>query len=282
MENVIEHLKENLSSLTNSQRTVANFILENPTEVAFLTVDQLARRVGTSSATIMRLAFNLGYTGYSEFQKELQKNIRGKAAPKTRFEANLLDQGNSNLWTSVINHHIHNIQHILELIPSETLEKVISLLVNSSRIYCTNVRSGMPVSQHLTHGLNRLLGNCHLLPADRIEWVDEVINFGPNDIVIAVSYPRYSTRLINLLEKAKEKGTKIISITDSYSSPLVKYSDIILPCTSSSLSFHNSIVSSIVVADYIISAVAINYPKKTKERLDQLNDILTKLDYHYL
>lgn len=281
MENPIALLKEKLPLLTNSQRTVANFILENPLEVNFLTVDQLARKVGTSSATIMRLAFSLGYTGYSEFQKDLQLNLRSQAAPKTRFEANLVDRQETSLWTSVIDHHLKNIQHTLDIISNETLEEVVRTLTESNKIYLTSVRSGLPVIQHLFHGLNRILGNCKMLPADNIEWVDEIINLEKGDLLIAVSYPRYSNRLMSLLEQAKKRGAFVISITDSYTSPLVKHSNIILPCTSNSLSFHNSIVPSIVVSDYIISAVAKKYPTKTKERLEKLNKVLTTLDYHF-
>jgi DNA-binding MurR/RpiR family transcriptional regulator len=282
MTNPIIHLKDNLHKLTNSQRTVANYILEHPMEVAFLTVDQLARKVRTSTTTIMRLAFNLGYTGYAEFQKELQKDLRSQAAPKTRFEANLLDRENEDLWSTLVNHHLQHLQSTYELISLETLDQVVDGLAQSSKIYLTNVRSGMPIAQFLYHGLNRALGNVKLIPADQIEWVDEIISMKEGDILIAVSFPRYSTRLLELLDRAKQKGVKIISITDSYSSPLVKYSDTILPATSNSLSFHNSLIPAMVIADYLVSAVSIHYPEQTKKRLDELNNILTSVNYHYL
>ncbi|WP_339316317.1 MurR/RpiR family transcriptional regulator [Oceanobacillus sp. FSL W7-1304] len=282
MENPIVKLKENISSLTNTQRQVANYIIEHPVDVAFLTVDQLAGKVGTSTTTIMRLAFSLGYSGYSEFQKGLQQNLRSQASPGTRFEVNLKGNTDENLWISNVNHQLENIQQTVDLISNETLDSVINMIMKSKMIYCSSVRSGMPVSYHLTHGLNRLLGNCKMLPADRIEWVDDMISLNSEDLIIAISYPRYSSRLLEFVKHARERKAKVIVITNSYSSPFVKYADIVLPCPSGSLSFHNSIVSSILVADYIINAVAINFPERTKERLSELNEVLTSLDYHVL
>lgn len=281
MENPILKLKEKVSELTETQRRVADYIIKNPLDVAFLTVDQLAGIVGTSTTTIMRLTFSLGYSGYAEFQKGLQEILRNRAAPQTRLEANLKDINQSDLWNRFAENQIHNIQSTLEMIPVQTLDKTLEMIVSAERIFCTSVRSGMPVAQYLTFGINRLLGNCDLIVADLSDWVDKGVSLTSRDLVIATSFPRYARRIVEFVMTAKEKGAQVISITDSYSSPLVKYSDIILPCNSSSIAFHNSAIASMFVADYIISALAINYPEKVKSRLDEVNAILTKINYHY-
>ncbi|RXT03925.1 MurR/RpiR family transcriptional regulator [Ammoniphilus sp. CFH 90114] len=281
MENPIQILKNKISELTASQRRVADYIIQNPMDVAFLTVDQLAGLVGTSTTTIMRLTFSLGYSGYAEFQKGLQELLRNRAAPQTRLEANIKDLNKSDLWLRCAETQINNIHMTVEMISSETLDKTVDMIASASRIYCTSVRSGLPVGQYLTHGLNRLLGNCDLIIADQADWIDEVISLTSSDIVIAISFPRYAKRIVDFVSIAKEKEAKVISITDSFSSPLVKYSDVILPCTSRSLSFHNSTIASMFVVDYLISALAINYSDRTKHRLDEINKILTDIDYHH-
>ncbi|MEH7549682.1 MULTISPECIES: MurR/RpiR family transcriptional regulator [Bacillaceae] len=281
MENPILKLKDKASKLTETQRKVADYIIKNPLDVAFLTVDQLAGIVGTSTTTIMRLTFSLGYSGYAEFQKGLQEILRSQAAPQTRLEINLLDLNQSNLWQRCAEHQLQNIQSTFEMITVETLDQTLEMIVSAERIICTSVRSGMPVAQYLTFGLNRLLGNCDLIVSDLSDWIDKVASLTSSDLVIAASFPRYARRTVEFVNAAKEKNAKVISITDSYSSPLVKYSDLILPCSSSSIAFHNSAISSIFVADYLISALAINYPEKVKSRLDEVNSILTKINYHY-
>ncbi|OIJ13839.1 transcriptional regulator [Anaerobacillus arseniciselenatis] len=281
MDDPILKLKNEISNLTASQRKVADYILKNPMEVAFLTVDQLAGLVGTSTTTIMRLTFSLNYSGYTEFQKGLQELLRNQAAPHTRLEANLKDVSESDLWNRCVENQISNINKTKEIITNETLINVLDLITSSKRVYCTSVKSGLPVAQYLTFGLNRLLGNCELVIADQSDWVDLLLNLDSNDVVIATSFPRYARRIVDFVSQAKESEAKIITITDSYSSPLIKYSDIILPCNSGSLAFHNSPIASMVVADYLISSLAINYPDRTKVRLDKVNDVLTKINYHY-
>lgn len=280
MENPIIALQENISKLTETQKKVADYIIKNPLDVAFLTVDQLAGLVGTSTTTIMRLTFSVGYSGYTEFQKGLQEILRNRAAPQTRLEANIKEMGENNLWGRYVESQIDNIQDTINMVSPELLDQVMDKLVSADRIICTSVRSGLPVAQYLTHGLNRLLGNTQLILSDVSDWVDTLVNMSSNDVVIAVSFPRYARRIIDLTETAKKNGVQVISITDSYSSPLMKYSDIVLPCNSSSIAFHNSAVSSMFVADYLISAIAINYPERTKERLDKVNETLTNMNYH--
>jgi DNA-binding MurR/RpiR family transcriptional regulator len=280
MENPIVKLQQKISELTETQRRVADYIIKHPLDVAFLTVDQLAGVVKTSTTTIMRLTFSLGYSGYTEFQKGLQENLRNQAAPQTRLEANIKGIEEDDLWGRYAESQIQNIQNTMDMISQDALEQTQKMIMSADRIICTSVRSGLPVAQYLSHGLNRLFGNTSLVVADVSDWVDSVVNMNENDLVIAISFPRYARRIIDLARTAKMNGVKIISITDSYSSPLVSHSDLLLPCNSSSIAFHNSAVSSMFVADYIISALAINYPEQTKKRLDKVNAILTDMDYH--
>jgi DNA-binding MurR/RpiR family transcriptional regulator len=282
MENPIFKLKNKISDLTETQRRVADYIIKNPMDVAFLTVDQLAGIVGTSTTTIMRLTFSVGYSGYTEFQKGLQEILRNQAAPQTRLEANIKGIEENDLWGRYAENQFRNIQKTMEMISQDSLKQAQELIMSANSIKCTSVRSGLPVAQYLTHGLNRLFGNTSLFVADVSDWVDSVVEMDENDLVIAISFPRYARRIIDFARTAKANGVKVISITDSYSSPLTSFSDLVLPCNSSSIAFHNSAVSSMFVADYIISALAINYPEQTKKRLDKVNAILTNMDYHIL
>lgn len=278
--NPIIILKEKVVDLPKSQRKVADYIINNQMEVAFLTLDQLAHLVGTSTTTVMRLTFNLGYSGYSEFQKSLQELLRDKTAPQTRLEINMKNINNS-IWERFAETQIRNIKYTLEGVSEDVLNNFIEMIMQSKRIYCTSVRSGLPVAQYLTQGINRLIGNCELIIADVSDWADKSVDLTSEDLLIAVSFPRYANRIMDYARIAKNSNCKVVSITDNYSSPLVKYSDLVLSASSTSIAFHNSPVAAMIIADYIISAIAIKYPEKTKERLDKVNSILLSMDYHH-
>lgn len=250
-------------------------------EVAFLTLDQLAQLIGTSTTTVMRFTFNLGYSGYSEFQKSLQELLRNRSAPKTRLEMNIKNINNSELWGRFAETQIQNIKSMLGSISEDALNDFIDMIIHSKRVYCTCVRSGLPVAQYLTQGINRLIGNCELIVADLTDWVDKSVDLSSEDLLIAISYPRYANRIIDHARVAKHNNCKIVSITDNYSSPLVKYSDLVITTSPESIAFHNSPVTAMIIADYIISAIAIKYPERTKERLDKVNSILLSMNYHH-
>lgn len=280
MVNPISKLKNQISELTNTQRQVADYILKNPSEVAFYTMEQLARQVGTSTTTVIRMATNLGYSGYSDFQKGLQRVLKEQTAPNARLESNLKTVAKDDLWSNTIKHYTEQIQITMDYIPKEQLDEVVTKISKARKIYCTSVRSGLPIGQYLTYGLNRILGNCTFISADASDWIDEVISMEQNDLIIATSFPRYAKRIIDFVSVAKEQNVQIIAITDNYSAPIVEYADLVLPCSSNSLAFHNSPISAMVVADYLISATTMQLSSNTKDRLNKVNKILTNIDYH--
>ena len=282
MNNPISQLKDKISELSESQRKVADYIIRHPVDVAFLTVDQLAGLVETSTTTIMRLTFKLGYSGYTEFQKGLQEILRHRADPNTRLFTSLKEQDQTDLWVKCAENSIQNIQSTVEMIPRESLEKTIELLSSAERIHCTAIRSAVPIAHSLSYGLRRILGKGDLMVADLGEWTEKVIDFDSSDLVIAISFPRYGNKVIEFIKAAKAKNATVISITDGYSSPLVDYSDFILPCNVSSISFHNSMIAPMLLVDYLISALAISNSEATKERLDRIDSILQEMDYHHL
>jgi len=282
MKNPVFELKSQIAKLTESQRKVADYIIKNPVEVAFLTVDQLAVLVGTSTTTIIRLTYNIGYSGYSEFQKGLQELLRNRTDPNTRLETNLKEQENKDLWIKIAENQINNIQSTVSMNSVESIEKVLELIYESKNIYCTAVRSAIPVAQSLTYGLNRLIGKGQLVNADLGEWTETVIDFTTTDLVIAISFPRYGNKVLKFIQAANEQGAKVIAITDSYSSPLVKYSNIVVPCNVSSLAFHNSIIAPMFLVDYIISSVAFKDINLTKERFAKIDNHLANMNYHFL
>jgi DNA-binding MurR/RpiR family transcriptional regulator len=280
LNNPLEKLKEHVGSLPRSQKLVVDYIIGHYTEVGFMTVEQLATKVGTSTTTVMRLMANVGYSGYSDFQKNLQIVLREESAPQIRLEENLRNRTHSEGWRRHYELQLDQIQRVTELNTEENLAEAVKLVTNARNRYCTSVRSGLPVAQYLTHNLNRMIGQTKLTLADSSDWADDVISFSDQDVLIAVSYSRYGSRLMDYVNQAKKKGTKIITITDKLSSPLTPYSDVMITCPADSLASHNSIVSSIFVVDYLISALSVEKSESISKRLTEVDGILKDMEYH--
>lgn len=142
------------------------------------------------------------------------------------------------------------------------------------------MRSGLPVAQYLAHNLNRMLGNSKLTIADSSDWIDDVVGMSKGDLLIAVSYARYGKRLIQYVEQAKKKGVRILAITDNYSAPVVPYADVVVTCPANSIASHNSIVSTIFLVDYMISAIPRDQSEAISKRLKKVGETLQEIDYH--
>lgn len=279
-ENIFIKLKKNIKELTNSERKVANYIIKEPTEVMFDTINELSKTVGTSTTTIMRLATKMGYSGYTELQRDVQEIIKDGKAPQARLTSNLKNIEKENLWTETINHYATQLTQFSNQIDESTLNNAVNLIEKARNICCTCVRSGLPAGEYFSQNVNRIKGNCNLIVADVSDWVDEVVSMDSADVLVAISYPRYAKRISDFVKIAKEQNVKIIVITDTYSSPLVDYADVIIPCDSNSLAFHNSPILSLIAIDYIINSLAIKESRKDTNRLDAIDQTLKRIGYH--
>ena len=280
-ENPINALKDKIPGMTEGLRKVADYIIKNPLEVAFMTIDQLAGAAGTSTNTVMRLMSYLNYSGYSEFQKEIQELVKRRVDPKEKLRVNLEKTSPANLWMQCVEGQQKSIHESFSMIPPEKLDETLQQIIDAKQVYFVSARGGLSVAEYLNGFFNRIFGKCSLIWADNmIGWVDLLAGMDSTTLIIAISYPRYATRLLDFLKLARENGAQVISITDSYSSPLVEFSDFILPCSCSSLGFHNSPVPAMVIADCLISVAALRHPKLVGERLDRSNRIVSALNYY--
>jgi DNA-binding MurR/RpiR family transcriptional regulator len=162
------------------------------------------------------------------------------------------------------------------------LGRTISEIFDAKRVYSFGVRTSYSVAHYLSHGLNRLLGKCEQLEPGTGDLPEKLSMITSSDLIIAINLPRYTRQTIDVAEIAKKRNAKVIGITDGYSSPLAEFSDVILPCSFSSISFHNSVLGAIFIADYLISAVAAKQPELTENRLKEVEAILNEWDTHVI
>lgn len=280
---VLRLLEEKMEIFTSSQRKVADYTLKNPTEVAFLTTDQLAGIVGVSVATIMRLAYALGYTGYAQFQKDLQEMLRNRIAPPpTRLETNLKKMGKNKLLIECAEIQMNNIKRTVEFLSDEAVNNAVKLILTAKKIYVIGVRGSSSVANYLNEGLNRLGVDSELLVSDSGRTQAVLVKLSPDDLLIPISLPRYGKRTLEVTQVAKEKGAKILSITDGYSSPFALLADVFLTCAFESSSFHNSEIGAMFVADFLITSVAIKESKKIKKHLEEIEKVTNAIDANAL
>jgi DNA-binding MurR/RpiR family transcriptional regulator len=283
-ENPIKIIKKSFLGMTNKQTEIAEYIIKHPVDVGFMTLDKFANVVNTSTTTIMRLMYHLGYSGYSEFQRNLQAQMRDKMDPQNRLETNLNKiNNNSNIWCQCLEKQIQNIHDTFAIIDELTLDDIVAAIPNARRIYFVAVRGGMTVAMYMNDSIGRMFGNTQILHADMIgDWCAVAPMVDERDLVFVWSFPRYGRRIRLFLQTMKERKARIVLMTDSYSSLMAQYGTWLLPCACESLGFHQSQLAAMMIADCMITATSIKYADIVYPRLKEANEVLTKDGYSLL
>lgn len=279
--NILQKIQSSTNDLTKAQFQVAAYIQDNLVEASFQTLDQIAASIGTSTTTVMRFAFNLGFSGYSELQKELQSYIRNKLTPESRLAKNLETVRNTSLKLKCAERQIYNIEHTQELLSEEIVHDAVQLIKKAKTIYLLGARTSFTISYFLYQSLTQQLDNCELLSPVGLD-IDRILNINSDDLMIVISLPRYAKSTIDMVKAIRTlRNPSIISITDGFMAPLVPYSDIVLPCEYDSLSFHNSMSAPLYIADLLVTELSQTTKSKTAKKLADAEELMSLLDYHY-
>lgn len=274
MEHIIkDKIQQHYSNLTGSQRALSHFIIDHTDEVPFLSSSLLARKVGISDASVTRFCTVLGYSGYADFQRDMQRCLQMRLAPFERMEKSARGE-KENIYREVYDLDIQNLKETMDGISLSKLEEVISVLSHSQRIFIIGLRSSFALAYLAHHLLTRILAKAILLDTAQGLLFDPVIDVGPKDVLLAISFPRYAKSTLQLAQYSKNNGCRIIAITDSILSPLAQISDLILPVKISSKSFFSSYTAVVYIINCIITRLSVINHKKSVEALKKIESNL--------
>lgn len=217
---ILAVIQENMDSFSKGQKRIANYILESYDKAAFMTASKLGKRVSVSESTVVRFAAELGYDGYPSMQKSLQKMIRNRLTSVQRIEVANDRLGDQDVLDMVLQSDIDKIRQTLEEIDRDSFEKATDAIVAARRIYVIGVRSAAAIATFLGFYFNLIFDNVVMITANTpSEVFESLLRVGEGDVIIGVSFPRYSSRAVQAVSFARDRGATTIAITDSEASP---------------------------------------------------------------
>lgn len=270
---LINLIQNEFSKLSKGQKIIAQFILSDYDKVAFMTAAKLGDTVGVSESTVVRFANALGFSGYPELQKSLQELIKTKLTTVQRVEMSKEYSNDFTTLKKVLRADIENIKGTLDDIDPDAFERAINKIIHAKKIYIVGLRSSATLGEYLAFYLNFILDNVVLVNYGISDVFEQILKVTEDDLVIGISFPRYSTRTYELLEYAKEQGANIISITDSKLAPISELSSDILIARSNMASFVDSLVAPFSVANALIVSVGMRKKSEIKTSFDKLEKI---------
>ncbi|WP_437130325.1 MurR/RpiR family transcriptional regulator [Peptostreptococcus russellii] len=274
-------MKEKYKTMSKGQKLLANYTMENYPKVAFMTASKLGETVGVSESTVVRFANALGFSGYPKFQDALQELIKTKLTTVERVEmANRDYSTDSKILENVLKADIDNIKETLDTLEEKSYEKAVNTIISAKKLYIMGLRSSIYVAKYLGYYLNYILDDVIIVRMDMGEPVEQMIKLGEGDVLIVISFPRYSKKTLQVAEFAKERGAKVIALTDSYNAPTAKISDVIITVKNNMVSFVDSLVPAFSVANALVIGVAMREKEDIMSYFNELEDIWEKFEIY--
>ena len=224
-EHLLSKMNAQYQKFSKGQKKLAAYIQENYDKAAFLTAAKLGETVGVSESTVVRFAIYLGYKGYPEFQKALEELVRTKLNSIQRMEVTYGKVPQSEILDTVLHSDIDKIKMTLDAVDHEAFELAVETILQAKNIYIVGIRSCAPLAGFLAFYLNLIFDSVRLLNTNSAsELFEQMIRIGEEDVIIGISFPRYSMRTLKALEFANNRNAKVITLTDSIHSPMNLYS----------------------------------------------------------
>ncbi|MGI6030593.1 MAG: MurR/RpiR family transcriptional regulator [Eubacteriales bacterium] len=271
---LIVKIQSMMSEFSKGQKLIAKYIIENYDKAAFMTASKLGATVGVSESTVVRFSTELGYDGYPKLQKALQELIRIKLTAVQRMEVTNSRIGDQDILRTVMLSDIEKLRLTLEDVQSEEFDAIVDAILGAKKIYILGVRSSSALTSFLGFYFNLMFENVRLVHTTSVsEMFEQILKVSPEDVVIGISFPRYSSRTVKALQYAHDRGAQVIAITDSMFSPLVPMASHCLIARSDMASFVDSLVAPLSVINALIVAVGMRKKDETYNTFEELERI---------
>ncbi len=278
---ILTVIQDSVHTFSKGQRKIANFILESYDKAAFMTASRLGQRVGVSESTVVRFAFELGYDGYPDMQRSLQKMIRNRLTTVQRIEVTNDRLGDQDLLSMVLQSDVEKIRQTLEELDRDSFYRAVDAIVAARKIYIIGVRSSAAIASFLHFYFNLIFDNVVLVSANTAsETFESLLRVGEGDTVIGISFPRYSSRTVQALSFARDRGATAIAITDSETSPLAPISRYTLTARSDMASFVDSLVAPLSLVNALLVAVSQRKNEDLAQTFHRLEEIWEKYNVY--
>ncbi len=255
-DNVLQMIQSNRGSFSKGQKRIAQYILENYDKAAFMTAAKLGKAVQVSESTVVRFAAQLGYDGYPEMQKALQELIRGRLTSIQRIQASREQMDSQDILGSVMQRDMESIHTAIDRLDRGAFNSAVDKLMRAKHIYILGVRSSAYLAGYLHFYFHLIFPNVTLVQnVAGGEIFEQMVRIGPDDVIVGISFPRYSKLAVSAVEFARSRGAEVVAITDSKMSPLYKVAGTSLLVRSDMISFVDSMAAPLSLLNALIVAV---------------------------
>ena len=271
-QDMIQRLNLSGSRLSKSHRRIAEYILQHYDKAVFMTAAKLGEMVNVSESTVVRFAVALGYEGYPELQQALQELVRHRLTATQRFEMSS-DISQEEVLSTVLKADMQNIRSTIDGIDNAAFLRAVQVISGARRIYILGLRSAAPLAQFAGYYLHYIFDDVRVVAAGSTDVFEAISRIEASDVLLGISFPRYSSRTIEAMSFARSRHAQVIGLTDGPMSPLHEVADICLFMRTDMASFVDSMAAPMSVINALIVALGIQNREALNARFKQLEEV---------
>lgn len=270
----MSRINEKFNKMSKGHKKIATYIMDHYEQAAFMTAAKLGETVGISESTVVRFAYTLGYEGYPEFQQDLAEWVKSKLNSVQKMGAKYGKSTQSEILTSVLTSDMEKISDTIEHVDPQAFETAVDAIISAKNVYIIGIRSCEPLARFLHFYLNMIRTNVYLLSStSTTEIFEQMIHIDAKDVIVGISFPRYSMRTLKAMEFANDRNAKVITITDTIHSPMCLYSSCNLMARSDMVSIVDSLVAPLSLINALVVALCLKRPDDVKKHLESLESV---------
>lgn len=271
--NIIDLIHERYEDMSKSHKIIAEYIINHYEQAVFMTAAKLGIAVGISESTVVRFASGLGFRGYPEFQATLEEWVKGQLSSVSKMSVKYGGSSQKDIVKSVLQADIEKINDTIENLDPNVFEIAVETILKAKTIYVVGLRSCEPLASFLSFYLNMVVGHVvQLKTTSTSELFEQMIHIDENDVMIGISFPRYSMRTLKAMEFASDRNAKVIAITDGPHSPVNMYSSCNLLAKSDMFSVVDSLVAPLSLINALVVTICLKEKDKVRESLEMLEN----------
>lgn len=281
MRDLVKTLDTEMSTFSKGQKQIAQYIQNHYDRAAYMTAAQLGEEVGVSESTVVRFAAKLGFDGYPAMARAMQELVPTRLTAAQRLEVSDARFRDGNILDSILNSDAEKIRYTAEHIDREAFNRATDAILHARRIYIIGMRSSAPLAEFLEFYLKYMFEDVRFVrTTSGSEVFERLMRMDERDVLLAVSFPRYSSRIVNAVKYAEQMNAKVIALTNSPESPIADGAYAVLTARSDMVSFIDSLVAPLAIVDALLATLARQKQKELSETLTKLESVWDMFDVY--
>ena len=267
-------LQSKAHTFSKGQRAISKYITEAYDKAAFMTASKLGKTVGVSESTVVRFAVELGFDGYPSMQKAMQEMVLNRLTSVQRIEVANDRIGDQDVVSMVLQSDLEKLRQTGDILDRDSFQASVNSILKAKRIFILGVRSTAALANFLGHYLGYMFYDVNVVTASGTsEMFEKIVSVTSDDVVIAFSFPRYSTATVQGAKYCRNVGATVIGFTDSKLAPLAQHCDHLLLSKSDMVSLVDSLVAPMSVVNALIVALAARRERELAKTFNALEQV---------